>query len=137
MPTVRMPWSKSGNLQLDLLDAPTVPEAAPSPPGAPGASARSASMVPTASLHEDANNPRTEVPEAELDQLADDIRQHGILQPIVVPPPPMLRGGIRFTSAPSGGAPRSASDWMKCRSSSGMAPRTPTPKSQRTRNAMA
>lgn len=86
MPTVRMPWSKSGNLQLDLLDAPTVPEAAPSPPGAPGASARSASMVPTASLHEDANNPRTEVPEAELDQLADGIRQHGILQPIVVHP---------------------------------------------------
>ena len=24
MPTMRMPWSKSGNLQLDLLDAPTV-----------------------------------------------------------------------------------------------------------------
>jgi len=22
MPTMRMPWSKSGNLQLDLLDAP-------------------------------------------------------------------------------------------------------------------
>lgn len=29
MPTMRMPWSKSGNLQLDLLDAPSVPEAAP------------------------------------------------------------------------------------------------------------
>lgn len=86
MPTMRMPWSKSGNLQLDLLDAPTVPEAAPSPPAAPGASARSASMVPTASLYEDANNPRTEIPEAELDELADDIRQHGILQPIVVHP---------------------------------------------------
>lgn len=85
MPTMRMPWSKSGNLQLDLLDAPTVPEAAPSPPAAPGAAARSASMAPTASLHEDANNPRTEIPEAELDELADDIRQHGILQPIVVP----------------------------------------------------
>jgi len=39
---MRMPWSKSGNLQLDLLDASTVPEAAPSPPAAPGASARSA-----------------------------------------------------------------------------------------------
>ena len=86
MPTMRMPWSKSGNLQLDLLDAPTVPEAAPLPPAAPGASARSASMVPTANLYEDANNPRTEIPDAELDELADDIRQHGILQPIVVHP---------------------------------------------------
>lgn len=81
---MRMPWSKLGNLQLDLLDAPTVPEAAPSPPAAPGAAARSASMVPTASLYEDANNPRTEIPGAELDELAEDIRQHGILQPIIV-----------------------------------------------------
>ncbi len=86
MPTMRMPWSKSGNLQLDPLDAPTVPEAAPSSPAAPGAAARSASMVPTASLYEDANNPRTEIPEAEIDELADDIRQHGTLQPICVQP---------------------------------------------------
>lgn len=86
MPTMRMPWSKSGNLQLDLLDAHAAPEAATAPQAAPGASARSASMVPTASLYEDANNPRTEIPEAELDELADDIREHGILQPIVVHP---------------------------------------------------
>jgi ParB family chromosome partitioning protein len=86
MPTMRMPWSKSGNLQLDLLDAHAVPEAVPAPPAAPSASARSPSMVPTASLYEDANNPRTEFPETELDELADDIRQHGILQPIVVHP---------------------------------------------------
>ena len=86
MPTMRMPWSKSGNLQLDLLDTPTVSEAAPSPPAAPSATARSASMVPTASLFEDASNPRTEIPEAEIDELANDIRLHGILQPIVVHP---------------------------------------------------
>ena len=86
MPGMGMPWSKSGNLQLDLLDAPTVPEAASAPPAAPGASARTASMVPTASLFEDANNPRTEIPDAELDELAEDIRQRGILQPIVVHP---------------------------------------------------
>jgi ParB family transcriptional regulator, chromosome partitioning protein len=84
MPTMRMPWSESGNQQLDLLDAPAAPEAATALPAAPGASARSRSMVPTASLYEDANNPRTEIPDAELDELADDIRQHGILQPIVV-----------------------------------------------------
>jgi Domain of unknown function (DUF4112)/ParB-like nuclease domain len=86
MPTMRMPWSKSGNLQLDLLDAPAVPATATAPPPAPGASARSASMVPTASLREDTHNPRTEIPEAELDELRADIRQHGILQPIVVHP---------------------------------------------------
>jgi ParB family chromosome partitioning protein len=86
MPTMRMPWSKSGNLQLDLLDAPAVPETTTVPPTATGASARSASMVPTASLYEDTNNPRTETPETELGELADDIRRHGILQPIVVHP---------------------------------------------------
>ena len=44
------------------------------------------SIVPTASLFEDPNNPRTEFPQAELEELTDDIRQHGILQPIVVHP---------------------------------------------------
>jgi ParB family chromosome partitioning protein len=43
-------------------------------------------MVPVTRLYEDANNPRTEFPDAELDELAEDIRQHGILQPIVVHP---------------------------------------------------
>ena len=86
MPTMRMPWSKSSDLQLDLLDAPAAPEAAPVPPAAISTSARAASMLPTVSLYEDANNPRTEIPDAELDELADDIRQHGILQPIVVHP---------------------------------------------------
>jgi ParB/RepB/Spo0J family partition protein len=84
MRNMRLPWSKSGNLQLDLLDAPAAPEAATAPPVAPGAAARSPSMVPRASLYEDTNNPRTEIPDAELDELTDDIRQHGILQPIVV-----------------------------------------------------
>jgi len=81
-----MPWSKSGNQQLDLLDAPAAPEVAPALPAPRSASARSASMVPTASLFEDPNNPRTEIPDAELDELADDVRQHGILQPIIVHP---------------------------------------------------
>ena len=41
-------------------------------------------LLPVASLREDPNNPRTEFPDAEIDELTDDIRQHGILQPIVV-----------------------------------------------------
>jgi len=43
-------------------------------------------MLPLSALCEDPANPRTEFPDAELDELADDIRQHGILQPIVVHP---------------------------------------------------
>jgi ParB family transcriptional regulator, chromosome partitioning protein len=37
-------------------------------------------------LDEDPNNPRTEFPESQIDELADDIRERGILEPIVVHP---------------------------------------------------
>lgn len=37
-------------------------------------------------ITEDPSNPRTEFPDAELAELADDIRQRGILQPLVVHP---------------------------------------------------
>ncbi len=43
-------------------------------------------LVALAQLFEDPNNPRTEFPESEIEELADDIRQHGILQAIVVHP---------------------------------------------------
>jgi ParB family chromosome partitioning protein len=43
-------------------------------------------LVATSALDEDPNNPRTEVSEAELAELTEDIRQRGILQPIVVHP---------------------------------------------------
>lgn len=43
-------------------------------------------LVDVALIDEDPNNPRTEFPDAVLDELADDIRQRGILQPIVVHP---------------------------------------------------
>ena len=103
---MRMPWNKAKDLQLDLLDA--EPEAdAPDQvaEGAPCANAGAhlqAAVSPAASdpvipdgrpmlvavtlLHEDANNPRTEFPEAALQELAADIQQRGILQPIVVCP---------------------------------------------------
>ena len=42
--------------------------------------------MPLDRLIEDPNNPRTEFPEAEIDELAESIRQHGILQPLVVCP---------------------------------------------------
>ncbi|MBK6470523.1 MAG: ParB/RepB/Spo0J family partition protein [Betaproteobacteria bacterium] len=37
-------------------------------------------------LFEDAHNPRTEFPEESIDELAEDIRQRGVLQPLVVHP---------------------------------------------------
>ena len=43
-------------------------------------------LVAVSMLYEDAHNPRTEFPEAELEELAEDIRQRGILQPLVVHP---------------------------------------------------
>lgn len=42
--------------------------------------------MPLDRLYEDPNNPRTEFAESEDEELADDIRQRGILQPLVVHP---------------------------------------------------
>lgn len=88
-------WSNSNAVQLELLD---------SEPGAlrdahaPADHSRSLStrtvrsndghplLVALAQLYEDPNNPRTEFPESEIEELADDIRKHGILQAIVVHP---------------------------------------------------
>lgn len=93
---MRVPWSKPKPLQLDLLSShsvagkdtnPTaVVDGEPSQPSARTISAGQPLIIPTTSLFEDPNNPRTEFPEAELDELAEDIRQHGVLQPIVVHP---------------------------------------------------
>jgi ParB family transcriptional regulator, chromosome partitioning protein len=78
-------------MQLDLLETSRSP-AAPSDPAAPapritmtqrvGPSAPQ--LLPLTALCEDPHNPRIEFPEAELSELADDIRQHGVLQPIVI-----------------------------------------------------
>ena len=87
---------ESANQQLNLLDAAgassaPLPLRRPRPKQprrqtTPTTGARRPSMVATASLVECPTNPRTEFPDAELDELAEDIRQHGILQPIVVHP---------------------------------------------------
>lgn len=103
---MRLPWDRSKPPQLDLLgpeepaptaetpakaltattDAPPqevphmpVVEPLPAPTGVP-------LLIPLSALCEDPDNPRTEFPPAELQELAEDIRQHGILQPIVVRP---------------------------------------------------
>jgi ParB family chromosome partitioning protein len=103
---MRMPWHKSKDLQLDLLDAEpeadapdrladgaphadaAAPLQVPVPPAAsePGIPDGRPMLVAVTLLHEDANNPRTEFPEAALEELAADIRQRGVLQPLVVHP---------------------------------------------------
>jgi ParB family transcriptional regulator, chromosome partitioning protein len=102
---MRLPWSKPKADQLELLDAgpelwhdsslPQARQHARSP--APSRSSKAAAdadvsgagrplLVQLDQLSEDPNNPRTEFPDAEIDELADDVRQRGILQPLVVHP---------------------------------------------------
>jgi ParB family transcriptional regulator, chromosome partitioning protein len=82
---MRLPWNKSADLQLDLLEAAAlaVDEA---PPPAKARVGEPLMLAPT-SLYADPNNPRVDVPQPELDELTDDIRQRGVLQPIVVSAP--------------------------------------------------
>jgi ParB family transcriptional regulator, chromosome partitioning protein len=102
---MRMPWSKPKSGQLELLDAdseqprescrdekpsstrqPEPTRASKLAAGREVASTGRPLLVPLDRLIEDPNNPRTEFPEAEIDELAESIRQHGILQPLVVCP---------------------------------------------------
>ena len=108
---MRMPWNKSKPIQLDLLaDAATLSPVYPVDEQADLAGLSGAVEAPTRSLAkpcdadssttndglpllvlvtnlcEDPNNPRTEFPEAALEELAADIQQRGILQPLVVHP---------------------------------------------------
>ena len=103
---MRIPWPRSKELQFDLLDAEPEPDVpvrladnarrvdAATPfqvavsPGAsePGIPDGRPMLVAVTLLHEDANNPRTVFPEGALEELAADIQQRGILQPLVVHP---------------------------------------------------
>jgi ParB family transcriptional regulator, chromosome partitioning protein len=102
---MRLPWSKPKADQLELLEAdPDLPQApsvlnakqhaqSPTPSRSSKTAAHSEAanagrplLVPLDRLSEDPNNPRTEFPEAEINELAESIRQHGILQPLVVSP---------------------------------------------------
>ena len=108
---MRMPWNKSKAIQLDLLDdaatvspvcpageqadasglngfadEPTKSRAAPCNADSSSTNDGRPLLVPVTRLYEDPNNPRTEFPEAALEELAEDIHQRGVLQPLVVHP---------------------------------------------------
>lgn len=103
---MRMPWNKSKEVQLDLLDAEPSTTASPQSvavaPRAVASSPDAAAISPPAAkpngvesrplllavslLYEDAHNPRTEFPEESIAELAEDIQQRGVLQPLVVHP---------------------------------------------------
>lgn len=103
---MRLPWNKPKEVQLDLLDAESGATASPQPvatvPRAVVSSRNAAANSPAAAkpsgsdgrpllvavsmLYEDAHNPRTEFPEESIAELAEDIQQRGVLQPLVVHP---------------------------------------------------
>jgi ParB family transcriptional regulator, chromosome partitioning protein len=100
---MRLLWKKVPAAQLDLLDA--KPDAASQPTRNASTESDSSTSetleatqqaraaivglplcIPFSLIDEDPANPRTEFPDAEIDELADDVRQRGILQPLVVHP---------------------------------------------------
>ncbi len=103
---MRLPWNKSKEIQLDLLDAEPGAAASHLPvaaaPRVVVSSRDAATISPAAAtpsrndgkplllavsmLYEDAHNPRTEFPEESIAELAEDIQQRGVLQPLVVHP---------------------------------------------------
>jgi ParB family transcriptional regulator, chromosome partitioning protein len=103
---MRLPWNKSKEVQLDLLDAePGAAASSQSVEAGPRADLTSHNaaanstvaaipsgndgrplLLAVAMLYEDAHNPRTEFPEESITELAEDIRERGILQPLVVHP---------------------------------------------------
>lgn len=101
---MRMPWSKSKAEQLEQLDpevaalhadrrSPTPHERVAACATSKGTPPRAASgndgrpkFVPLDRLDEEPNNPRKEFAEAQLAELAEDIRERGILEAIIVHP---------------------------------------------------
>jgi ParB family transcriptional regulator, chromosome partitioning protein len=89
---MRLPSQKAEDeYQLDLLGdapAPKVVSSGTRAPVKPAPSSASGTprMVPTSQIEEDPANPRTEFPDDKVVELAEDIRQRGVLEALVVHP---------------------------------------------------
>jgi ParB family chromosome partitioning protein len=74
-------------VRADGLGRPLQPPARPNPPKEPVIQNSSAfQYLAIDTIHESATNPRRTFDEAKLQELADSIRQHGLIQPITVRP---------------------------------------------------
>ncbi len=81
------PWMKE---MADELDAPPRPAPRVEPASAPATSTQQsgAHLAPIEFIQRNPNQPRQTFDEKELEDLADSIRRHGVLQPILVRPLP-------------------------------------------------
>lgn len=63
------------------------------------------------------SNPRRRFEETDLTDLAQSIRKHGVVQPVVVRPSPDLRAATRSSPARDAGGRRRVPGWQNCQSS--------------------
>ena len=75
-----------------------VPVAAASAPGADTPAGRSPTTAPIERLHSSPDQPRRDFPETELNELAESIRQRGIIQPVIVRPAPGRPGDFQIVA---------------------------------------
>ena len=152
---MRMPWNKSKVEQRDLVDEAneeyverltsdaveagaavgsqtSVDDTQPRCDSAEGVPL----LVSVECLEEDPRNPRTEFPEEEIAELAEDIALRGILQPIVVHRL-AEEGRYRILFGAKRLRARSRRGSRPFPSSSAQRPMTPMPRSPRTRSATA
>ena len=152
---MRMPWTKSITEQFDLVDEanaglgedlvsriadeitdPRTRAATPALELGALAAEGFPLLIPVDCLEEDPGNPRTEFPDGEVAELAQDIAARGILQPIVVCRAAELVA-TASSSARSACVRPNGRGSKRSRSSSAQGPMTSTPKSPRTRSVMA
>ncbi len=77
---------------------PVGPAAAPAASAEPARRALTVATAPIERLHSNPDQPRRDFPEAELSELAESIRQRGIIQPVVVRPHPEREGHYQIVA---------------------------------------
>ncbi len=86
-----------GEIGGDIGDA-AVPVAAAFASGADTPAGRSPTTAPIERLHSNPDQPRRDFPETELNELAESIRQRGIIQPVIVRPAPGRPGDFQIVA---------------------------------------